>query len=186
MSRKLQSVLAKLELVTIDIFWPMYCGRIFLPYVLWYLVYCRLSDPNVILHDRNVDEALRLFDQLRLDGYCPDSLNLSSVIHALCDARRFPKAHRRFFLAISAHSNVNESTCNVIIARLLDSRSPESTLHVIRTLFRKKPEFVPSLMNYNRLMDQFCDLSRPRDAHQVFLEMRNKGHCPNVVSYTTL
>nr|GMC69179.1 pentatricopeptide repeat-containing protein At3g18020 [Ipomoea batatas] len=136
--------------------------------------------------DRNVDEALRLFDQLRLYGYCPDSLNLSSVIHALCDARRFPKAHRRFFLAISSHSNVNERTCNVIITRLLDSRSPESTLHVIRTLFREKPEFVPSLMNYNRLMDQFCDLSRPRDAHQVFLEMRNKGHCPNVVSYTTL
>nr|GLL16770.1 pentatricopeptide repeat-containing protein At3g18020 [Ipomoea trifida] len=136
--------------------------------------------------DHNVDEALRLIDQLRLYGYCPDSLNLSSVIHALCDARRFPEAHRRFFLAVSAHSNVNESTCNVIIARLLDSRSPESTLHVIRALFHEKPEFVPSLMNYNRLMDQFCALSRPRDAHQVFLEMRNKGHCPNVVSYTTL
>ncbi|CAH9082792.1 unnamed protein product [Cuscuta europaea] len=138
-------------------------------------------------YDRNVDEALRILDHLRLQGFFPDSLNVSSVIHALCNARRFLEAHTRFVLALSAHPHVlDERTCNVIIARLLDARSPESTLHVIRALLRGKPEFVPSLMNYNRLIDQFCAVSRPRDAHKLFVEMRNRGHCPNVVSYTTL
>ncbi|KAF3673793.1 Pentatricopeptide repeat-containing protein [Capsicum annuum] len=137
--------------------------------------------------DANVDEALRLLDELRLQGYHPDSLNLSSIVHALCDARRFSEAHQRFLLAVSSHSTVpDERTCNVLIARLLRGGTPEETLRVISALFCQKPQFVPSLMNYNRLIHQFCGFGRTRDAHQLFVDMRKRGHAPNVVSYTTL
>ncbi|KAL2923077.1 hypothetical protein RDABS01_014568 [Bienertia sinuspersici] len=88
--------------------------------------------------DGNIDDALGLLDFLRLRGYRPDSLNLSSIIHAL---------YRLI--------NVN-------------------------------PEFVPSLMSYNRLIDQFCKSSEPQVAHRVLFDMISRGHCPSVVTYTTL
>ncbi|KAL3343504.1 hypothetical protein AABB24_027171 [Solanum stoloniferum] len=137
--------------------------------------------------DGNVDEALRLLDELRLQGYHPDSLNLSSIVHALCDSHRFSEAHQRFLLAISSQSTVpDERTCNVLIARLLYAGNPRETVRVISALFYQKPQFVPSLMNYNRLIHQLCTLERNRDAHQLFVDMRKRGHSPNVVSYTTL
>ncbi|KAA8541346.1 hypothetical protein F0562_025309, partial [Nyssa sinensis] len=136
--------------------------------------------------DRNVDEALRLLDHLRLRGYHPDSLNLSSIIHALCDSNRFSEAHYRFVLSIASGYAPDERTCNVLIARLLDSRTPHSTLHVVHRLVVGKPEFVPSLVNYNRLIDQLCSFSRPTEAHRLFFDMKSRGHRPNTVSYTTL
>ncbi|XP_034695186.1 pentatricopeptide repeat-containing protein At3g18020 isoform X3 [Vitis riparia] len=141
---------------------------------------------NLCTRDRNVDEALRLLDLLRLRGYRPDSLNLSSIIHALCDANRFSEAHHRFLLSFASHCVPDQRTCNVLIARLLDSRTPHATLHVFRGLIAVRPEFVPSLINYNRLIHQLCSFSQPNEAHGLFFDMRSRGHCPNAVSYTTL
>ncbi|XP_040997736.1 pentatricopeptide repeat-containing protein At3g18020 isoform X1 [Juglans microcarpa x Juglans regia] len=136
--------------------------------------------------DSNVDEALCLLDRLSLRGYRPDSLNLSSILHALCDSHRFYEAHHRLLLSIASNCVPDERTCNVLVARLLDSRNPYSTLHVVRRLFDVKPEFVPSLVIYNRLMNQLCSFSRPNEAHALFFDMKSRGHCPNVFSYTTL
>ena len=113
--------------------------------------------------DRNVDKALRLLDRLSLRGYQPDSLNINTIIHALCHSHRFSEAHHRLLLFISSHCVLDERTCNVLIARLLDSRTPYTTLRVIHRLIHVKPEFVPSLPNYNRLMNQFCSLQRRPD-----------------------
>lgn len=135
---------------------------------------------------RNPDEALRILDGLCLRGYRPDSLNLSSVIHSLCDAGRFDEAHRRFLLFLASGFIPDERTCNVIIARLLYSRSPVSTLGVIHRLIGFKKEFVPSLTNYNRLMNQLCTIYRVIDAHKLVFDMRNRGHLPDVVTFTTL
>ncbi|XP_016484516.1 uncharacterized protein LOC107805054 [Nicotiana tabacum] len=137
--------------------------------------------------DGNVNEALRLLDELRLHGYRPDSLNLTSIVHALCDTHRFSEAHQRFLFAVSFHYTVpDERTCNVLIARLLHAATPQVTLRVISALFCQKPQFVPSLMNYNRLIHQLCGFGRTTDAHQLFFDMRKRGHSPNAVSYTTL
>ncbi|KAL9170654.1 hypothetical protein ABFS82_04G160400 [Erythranthe guttata] len=76
--------------------------------------------------------------------------------------------------------------CNVLIARLLDGRDPSSTLQLINVLISEKPEFVPSLMNYNRLFDGICKLGRLEAAHLMLYHMIRKGHRPSVVSYTTL
>ncbi|KAL0368767.1 UNVERIFIED_CONTAM: Pentatricopeptide repeat-containing protein [Sesamum calycinum] len=136
--------------------------------------------------DRDADAALRLLHQLCLRGFRPDSLNISSILHALCDANRFAEAHHRFLLFISSHCAPDERTCNVLIARLLDGRDPYCTLRLINTLVAEKPEFVPSLVNYNRLVDGFCKLGRLEAAHLMLYHMMMRGHCPNVVSYTTL
>ncbi|KAK4387818.1 Pentatricopeptide repeat-containing protein [Sesamum angolense] len=136
--------------------------------------------------DRDADAALRLLHQFCLRGFRPDSLNISSILHALCDANRFAEAHHRFLLFISSHCAPDERTCNVLIARLLDGRDPYCTLRLINTLVAEKPEFVPSLVNYNRLVDGFCKLGRLEAAHLMLYHMMMRGHCPNVVSYTTL
>ncbi|XP_038878359.1 pentatricopeptide repeat-containing protein At3g18020 [Benincasa hispida] len=136
--------------------------------------------------DRNVDEALRLLDALRLHGYQLHPLNLGSIIHGLCDARRFHEAHCRFMLSVASRCVPDERTCNVLLARLLDSRSPYCTLRLLVCLFDAKPEFVPSIVNYNRLIDQFCSFSLPNVAHRVLFDMKSRGHRPNVVSYTAL
>lgn len=136
--------------------------------------------------DRNVDEALQLLDSLRLRGYRPNSLNLSSVIHALCRAHRYAEAHQRLLFFIASQCIPEERTCNVLIARLLDSETPHATYNLICRLINLIPQFVPSLTNYNRLIHQFCKSLEPNVAHRVFLDMMDRGHCPNVVSYTTL
>ena len=41
-------------------------------------------------------------------------------------------------------------------------------------------------MNYNRLIDQFFKLLEPRVAHRILFNMLDRGHCPTVISYTTL
>lgn len=143
--------------------------------------------------DHNVDEAIRLVDNLCIHGYRLDSLNLSSIIHALCDSNRFAEAHRRFLSSLSCSFGTatiiipDERTCNVIIARLLDwGKSPHATLRVVHRIIGVKPHFVPSLTNFNRLMDQLCSFSWVHIAHILFFHMKSLGHCPNVVSYTTL
>ncbi|KAL0366500.1 UNVERIFIED_CONTAM: Pentatricopeptide repeat-containing protein [Sesamum radiatum] len=136
--------------------------------------------------DRDADAALRLLHQLCLRGFRPDSLNISSILHALCDANRFAEAHHHFLLFISSRCAPDERTCNVLIARLLDGRDPYCTLRLINMLVAEKPEFVPSLVNYNRLVDGFCKLGRLDAAHLLLYHMMRRGHCPNVVSYTTL
>ncbi|KAK6929866.1 Pentatricopeptide repeat [Dillenia turbinata] len=112
--------------------------------------------------DHNVDEALRLLNHLRVYGYKPDSLNISSIIHGLCNSRRFAEAHNQLLLFIASDFVPDERTRNVLIARLLDSKTPLTTLH---------PEFVPSLINYGRLIDQLCLV---------------EGIFPNAVTCTTL
>uniref|UniRef100_A0A803MVG6 Pentatricopeptide repeat-containing protein n=1 Tax=Chenopodium quinoa TaxID=63459 RepID=A0A803MVG6_CHEQI len=136
--------------------------------------------------DGNVDEALCLLDSIRVRGYCPDSLNLSSIIHALCWSKRYAEAHQRFLFFIASQCIPDVRTCNVLIAKLLDSRTPHITFDLVRSLIKENPEFVPSLNNYNRLIDQFCKSSEPHVAHRVLFDMVHRGHCPTVVSYTTL
>ncbi|KAL9246116.1 hypothetical protein vseg_019691 [Gypsophila vaccaria] len=136
--------------------------------------------------DENVREALRLLDRLRLLGYSPDSLNISSVIHALCKARRYGEAHQRFVFCVASGCVPNERTCNVLIARLLDAQTPLVTLRLVQCLTDVSPEFVPSLTNYNRLIDCLCKRFELYVAHKVLVDMLCRGHYASVVSYTTL
>ncbi|KAL8226396.1 hypothetical protein R6Q57_016228 [Mikania cordata] len=137
--------------------------------------------------DHNVDEAIRLVDNLCFHGYRLDSLNISSIVHALCDSNRFAEAHHRFVSSLSGYIIPDERTCNVIIARLLGwGRRPDATLRVVQRIIAVKPHFVPSLMNFNRLIDQFCLVSWVHVGHVLLFHMKSMGHCPNVVSYTTL
>uniref|UniRef100_A0A6N2L402 Pentacotripeptide-repeat region of PRORP domain-containing protein n=1 Tax=Salix viminalis TaxID=40686 RepID=A0A6N2L402_SALVM len=118
-------------------------------------------------------------DHLRLRGYLPDPLNLSSIIHGLCDANRFNEAHQRLIIFLTSLCVPDERTCNVLIARFLHSKDPFRTFNVIHRLIEFKPELVPSLINYNRLIDQFCSVSLPNVAHRMLYDMINRGHCPN-------
>nr|XP_043608230.1 pentatricopeptide repeat-containing protein At3g18020 [Erigeron canadensis] len=137
--------------------------------------------------DRNVNEAIRLLNHLTVNGYTPNSLNLTSITHALCDSNRFAEAHRRFLSSLNGVTIPDERTCNVIIARLLDwNKKPHFTLNVVYRIMGLKPCFVPSLMNFNRFIDQFCGVSCVGFGHLLLFHMKCLGHCPNVVSYTSL
>ncbi|KAI5660267.1 hypothetical protein M9H77_29060 [Catharanthus roseus] len=137
--------------------------------------------------DRNPDAALQLVHRLSLHGYHLNALNVNSIVHGLCHANRFSQAHHQVLLYIDSQPNLlDERTCNVIIARLLDGRMPHSTLRVIEGLINANPNFVPSLNNYNRLIHQLGELMKPSEAHQVFLDAKRRGHFINVVSYTSL
>ena len=77
--------------------------------------------------DRNVDVVLHLLDCLCLRGYQPDSLNINTIIHALCHSNHFSEAHRRLLLFISFHC----VPLIVLIAKLLDFQTPYTTLRVM-------------------------------------------------------
>ncbi|PKA64310.1 Pentatricopeptide repeat-containing protein [Apostasia shenzhenica] len=133
-----------------------------------------------------VDDALRLLDRLRFHGYHPDIRNLSSIVHALCAAGRFDEAHRRLLIAIASGHIPDDRTANIFLARLLDAKSPRLTLSVLSQLVQAKPAFVPSLTNYNRLIDQLCSLADPVEAHRLLLDMIARGRLPNAVTFTAL
>ncbi|GKD10540.1 pentatricopeptide repeat-containing protein, partial [Tanacetum coccineum] len=56
--------------------------------------------------DHNVEEAIRLVNNLSNHGYRLDTLNLSSIIHALCDSNRFGEAHSCFQSCLSGSSAI--------------------------------------------------------------------------------
>ncbi|XP_010912296.1 uncharacterized protein [Elaeis guineensis] len=132
------------------------------------------------------DAALRLLHRLRLRGFVPDSLNLASIIHSLCDAGRSDEAHRRLLLSTAAGWLPDDRTANVLLARLLDARTPSLTLAVLRRLADAKPAFAPSLTNYNRLADELCSQRKPFEAVSLLSDMKARGRLPDVVTYTTL
>ena len=82
----------------------------------WTKIFYRLCSK-----DRNVDEALHLLDCLNLHGYPLDYLNINTIIHALYHSNHFSEAHHHLLLFISFHCVPDERTCNVLIAKLLDS-----------------------------------------------------------------
>lgn len=45
---------------------------------------------------------------------------------------------------------------------------------------------MPSVINYNRLIYQYCEVSLPNVAHRLLFDMISRGHSPNIVTYTTL
>ncbi|KAL5976678.1 hypothetical protein ACLOJK_021011 [Asimina triloba] len=135
----------------------------------------------------DVDGALHLLDRLRLRGYLPSPSNLSSIIHALCGSHRFSEAHRRLLLSLAAPSFVlDHRTANVLLARLLDARTPSATLLVMRRMIGADATFVPSVTNYNRLIDQLCLDFNPFEARRLFDDMSSRGCSRNAVSYTTI
>ncbi|PKU64353.1 pentatricopeptide repeat-containing protein At3g18020 isoform X1 [Dendrobium catenatum] len=133
-----------------------------------------------------IDAALRLIDRLRLRGFRPDSINLSSIIHGLCAAGRSDEAHRRLLFSFTSGIVPDDRTANVLLARLLDASTPRLTLSVLRHLLLAKPAFVPSLTNYNRLIDQCCSLLDPFEAYNLVRDMIVRGRYPNAVTYTAL
>ncbi|KAI3825868.1 hypothetical protein L1987_07568 [Smallanthus sonchifolius] len=124
--------------------------------------------------------------QHRLEETITNRSFWTRTIHHLCDSNRFAEAHHQFLSSLS-FIIPDERTCNVIIASLLGwGRRPDSTWLVVNRIIAVKPHFVPSVINFNRLIDQFCSVSRVLDAHMLLFRMRSMGHCPNVVSYTSL
>uniref|UniRef100_A0A7N0VIV8 Pentatricopeptide repeat-containing protein n=1 Tax=Kalanchoe fedtschenkoi TaxID=63787 RepID=A0A7N0VIV8_KALFE len=88
---------------------------------------------------------------------------------------------------IASGSLPDERTSNVLTARLLDAKLPDYTFRFVRGLVSGNPDLAPSLVNYNRLMHQFCCIGpRPQLAHGLFFDMVGRGHRPNTVSYATL
>ncbi|GKB28054.1 pentatricopeptide repeat-containing protein, partial [Tanacetum coccineum] len=131
--------------------------------------------------DHNVEEAIRLVNNLSNHGYRLDTLNLSSIIHALCDSNRFGEAHSCFQSCLSGSSAIgiivpDEQTCNVIIVRLLDwGKRPYVTLRVVHRILPMKPPLVPSLTNFNRLngfpvFQRSCEV-KVEDAHIAIFDI---------------
>ncbi|OAY68736.1 Pentatricopeptide repeat-containing protein [Ananas comosus] len=140
---------------------------------------CSAADP---------DEALRLLDCLRLRGYRPDGPDLAAVLRALCSLGRSAEAHRRLLLHLHLHlRHAPSAYVSLLLAPLLDARTPLLTLRLLRRLPRA---LLPSLSVYNRLIHLLCSLPLPRPlplhAHRLLLEMRSRGRPPDAVSYTAL
>lgn len=74
----------------------------------------------------------------------------------------------------------------MIVSKFLGWGKPDSTLLVVRSLMKANPNYVPSLLIYNRLIDQLCRICRLDEGHRLVYDMRFRGHCVNVVSFTTL
>ncbi|KAL9252065.1 Pentatricopeptide repeat-containing protein, partial [Drosera capensis] len=114
----------------------------------------------------NPDAALHLLHPLNI----PHPLNISGIIHSLCDSRRFAEAHLRFSLSIASDFAPNNRTCDVLISRLIDAKTPFETRRIVIQLRAAESMFEMSLVNWNRLIDGFC-----RIGELVLGEMMKRG-----------
>ncbi|KAL9253233.1 Pentatricopeptide repeat-containing protein [Drosera capensis] len=102
--------------------------------------------------------------------------SITTIIHSLCDSRRFAEAHLRFSLAISSNFIPNDPTCNVLISRLMDAKTPFETRRIVIQLRERKGTlFEMSLVNWNRLIDGFCRIGEVGIGEMVLGEMMKRG-----------
>ena len=104
--------------------------------------------------------VLHLLDCLLRQRYQPDSLNIKTIFHALCHSNRFSEAHHHLFLFISFHRIPDERTYNVLIVRLLDSRTAYTTLHVVcsHCSYRQVTWFLNPIYHITCYMFSLCEL----------------------------
>ncbi|KAK1276215.1 Pentatricopeptide repeat-containing protein [Acorus gramineus] len=131
-----------------------------------------------------VDSALRLLDRLRLLGYRPTSPDLRLVVRALCDSGRPADACRRLLLSLSSGWLPDDRDADAVLSRLIDD--PRLGLRALDALVAAKPAYVPSLSNYNRLLDALCTGSLRNEALRVLSDMGARGRSPDAASYTAL
>ncbi|KAK8945662.1 hypothetical protein KSP40_PGU012997 [Platanthera guangdongensis] len=131
-----------------------------------------------------VDEALRIFRELKLKGYSPDVVTYTAVIDGLCKSRRMDEAWLLWWEMISNGILPNSYTYNVIINGYFKTGDIDRALNLYDEMLSKG--FPASTLSCNTMLSGLCINGRLAEAVKLFDKMPTRGIERDVITYNTL
>lgn len=131
-----------------------------------------------------VDEAVRIFRNLKLKGYSPDVVTYTTIINGLCKGRRMDEAGLLWREMISNGILPNKYTYNVIINGYLKAGDIIQARNLYEEMLSKG--FPESTLSCNTMLSGLCVNCRLADAIKLFKQMPMRRIERDVITYNTL
>ncbi|KAH9696345.1 pentatricopeptide repeat-containing protein [Citrus sinensis] len=154
---------------------------------------CRTGHIIVALNGHNpfgliivgqVEKALKLFDEMQLNGVVPDSITYATLVDGLCKNGFVLEAVELFHTLKNLKCELNIGAYNCLIDGLCKS----GQLEVAWELFQRLPHegLMPNVVTYNIMIHGLCNGGQMDKAYDLLLDMDAKGVAPNSVIFNTL
>ncbi|XP_017701151.1 pentatricopeptide repeat-containing protein At1g20300, mitochondrial [Phoenix dactylifera] len=151
--------------------------------------------PDVVLYTALVhawcragrlDEAERVFAEMRGHGITPNVYTYTSVIDSMCRAGQIPRAHELFCQMLDAGCSPNAATFNSLMQAHVKSGRMEQALQVHNQM--KQLACEPDIITYNLLIEAHCQKGQKNlhAALKVLNQMAAKGCTPNCHTFNAI
>ncbi|KAI3464769.1 hypothetical protein Pfo_021432 [Paulownia fortunei] len=132
----------------------------------------------------NINEAERVFREMKMAGITPSVYTYTIVIDALCRCGQITRAHDVFAEMIDMGCEPNAVTFNNLMRVHVKAGRTEKVLQVYNQMRRLSCE--PDVITYNFLIDTHCKDENREDAIKVLNSMIKKGCEPNESSFNPI
>lgn len=131
-----------------------------------------------------VDEAFRIFRDLKLKGYACDVVTYTTMINGLCKSSRMEEALLLWSEMVAKRIRPNKYTYNAIINGYCKAGDIDHALNLYDEMLSKG--FNESTVSCNTMLAGLCLNGRLSDAINLFAEMPKRGVEHDVITYNTL
>ncbi|KAI0500059.1 hypothetical protein KFK09_018267 [Dendrobium nobile] len=131
-----------------------------------------------------VDEAFRIFNDLKLKGYACDVVTYTTMIDGLCKSGRMEEALLLWSEMVANGIRPNNYTYNAIINGYCKSGNIDHARKIYDEMLSKG--FKESTVSCNTMLAGLCLHGRLADAINLFAEMPKRGIHHDVITYNTL
>ncbi|KAG8377991.1 hypothetical protein BUALT_Bualt08G0091300 [Buddleja alternifolia] len=132
----------------------------------------------------NINEAERVFKEMKVAGVKPEVYTYSIVIDALCRCGQITRAHDVFAEMLDVGCAPNAVTFNNLMRVHVKAGRTEKVLQVYNQMKRLSCE--PDVITYNFLIDTHCKDNNRDEAIKVLTSMIKKGCEPNATSFNPI
>ncbi|KAK6131311.1 hypothetical protein DH2020_034940 [Rehmannia glutinosa] len=132
----------------------------------------------------NIDEAERVFGEMKTAGVKPSVYTYTIVIDALCRCGQITRAHDVFAEMLDVGCEPNAVTFNNLMRVHVKAGRTEKVLQVYNQMRRLSCE--PDVITYNFLIDTHCKDDNREEAIKVLTSMIKKGCEPNESSFNPI
>eukprot|EP00250_Pteridium_aquilinum_P021355 c25097_g16_i3 orf=100-2613(-) len=125
-------------------------------------------------------QALRLFDQMQLDGVLPNLLTFSSLLDACASLAAMAEGNRIYELIL-----VGGYEPDVVLGTaLVNLYSKCGSVEDAHRVFDRMPE--RNAASWNSFITAYCQLGDTDNAGQLFQQMQSKGVRPDEITFLTI
>lgn len=133
---------------------------------------------------RDINEAFRIFNNLKAKGYAPNRVMYTAMINGLCKMKLIGEAGKLWSEMIQKRIIPNKYTYNALINGLLLIGNVEEA----HKLYKESCDrgYGEDIVSHNVMIKGLCMHGLMEEACDMFRHMQQKGVAPNVVTYNTL
>ncbi|CAM8907128.1 unnamed protein product [Rhodiola kirilowii] len=151
-------------------------------------VICYSTLIDGLCKDGLIDRAMELFLEMKKKEISPNVITYNIVIDGLCRAGKWEESQALFHEMLDKGLSPDIVTCGVLIKGLCSSGNSRIALNLHEQIADGTHDLCRVLqldsICYNTLIDGLCKDGLIDKAKELFLEMKKKDICPNVITYT--